>query len=263
MCRARWPADAPRPVAVEARRGRGMDRFVAMTTSTGTGERTLAQLVHGTLARNWREGERDGVHYAYTVPEPGPLPVAVVLGLVLRAIAWRRFDPARSRARARVAAGRRSAPDGFIGHTIFWQRPAARQPRAHLQRHLARRAPMTASIQPPLLAWAWSIAVGDPARGAADRPPARLARAHRELEGDGLLWIMQPDESGLDASPSSIRSGAGARRARPGSRCWCGATGASALTCGAIARRRRAGVLRGRSPTCCTASRGSRWGARR
>ena len=25
--------------------------------------------------------------------------------------------------------------------------------------------------------------------------------AHRDLEGDGLLWIVQPDESGLDASP--------------------------------------------------------------
>ena len=25
--------------------------------------------------------------------------------------------------------------------------------------------------------------------------------ANRDLEGDGLLWIVQPDESGLDASP--------------------------------------------------------------
>jgi hypothetical protein len=25
--------------------------------------------------------------------------------------------------------------------------------------------------------------------------------AERDLEGDGLLWILQPDESGLDASP--------------------------------------------------------------
>ncbi len=24
---------------------------------------------------------------------------------------------------------------------------------------------------------------------------------HRDLDGDGLLWIVQPDESGLDASP--------------------------------------------------------------
>ena len=61
---------------------------------------------------------------------------------------------------------------------------------------------MTATIQPPLLAWAWRIAVGDPA------PVPEIVRHHhdwvegeRALDGDGLLWILQPDESGLDASP--------------------------------------------------------------
>jgi hypothetical protein len=60
---------------------------------------------------------------------------------------------------------------------------------------------MTATIQPPLLAWAWQIAVGDP------RAVPEIVRHHdwiereRALDGDGLLWIIQPDESGLDASP--------------------------------------------------------------
>ena len=60
---------------------------------------------------------------------------------------------------------------------------------------------MTGTIQPPLLAWAWRIAVGDPAA------EPRIARHHewlganRDLEGDGLLWLVQPDESGLDSSP--------------------------------------------------------------
>jgi hypothetical protein len=36
---------------------------------------------------------------------------------------------------------------------------------------------------------------------AVDRAPLRLARRHRDLDGDGLIWIVQPDESGLDASP--------------------------------------------------------------
>ncbi len=69
---------------------------------------------------------------------------------------------------------------------------------------------MTRTIQPPLLAWAWAWAVGDPAgepRIAAHH--ARL-REHRALEDDGLLWLIQPDESGMDASPkSSITSGDG------------------------------------------------------
>jgi hypothetical protein len=59
---------------------------------------------------------------------------------------------------------------------------------------------MTASIQPPLLAWAWRIAVGDPVEEPSiARHHAWLAE-HRDLDGDGLLWIVQPDESGLDAS---------------------------------------------------------------
>jgi hypothetical protein len=62
-------------------------------------------------------------------------------------------------------------------------------------------ATMTASIQPPLLAWAWLIAVGDPgAEPRIGRHYDWLAE-HRDLEGDGLIWIVQPDESGLDASP--------------------------------------------------------------
>ena len=57
------------------------------------------------------------------------------------------------------------------------------------------------TIQPPLLAWAWRIAVGDPASvpGIA-RHHAWLER-ERDVDGDGLIWIVQPDESGLDASP--------------------------------------------------------------
>jgi hypothetical protein len=60
---------------------------------------------------------------------------------------------------------------------------------------------MTASIQPPLLAWAWRIALGDPATVPAIRHHYDWLAEHRELDGDGLIWIVQPDESGLDASP--------------------------------------------------------------
>src|SRR5207245_831255 len=44
--------------------------------------------------------------------------------------------------------------------------------------------------------------VGDPAGvPAIVRHHAQVERS-RDLDGDGLLWIIQPDESGLDASPS-------------------------------------------------------------
>ena len=60
---------------------------------------------------------------------------------------------------------------------------------------------MTSSIQPPLLAWAWRIAVGDPADRAGIAAHHDWLEANRDLDGDGLIWIVQPDESGLDASP--------------------------------------------------------------
>ena len=64
-----------------------------------------------------------------------------------------------------------------------------------------RSDPMTATIQPPASALAWSIAVGDPAREPRIVAHHQTVTAQRDLEGDGLLWILQPDESGLDASP--------------------------------------------------------------
>ena len=65
----------------------------------------------------------------------------------------------------------------------------------------SRDAAMTASIQPPALAWAWSLAVGDPAAEPRIMRHHDWLAEHRDLDGDGLLWIVQPDESGLDASP--------------------------------------------------------------
>ena len=60
---------------------------------------------------------------------------------------------------------------------------------------------MTLSIQPPLLAWAWKISVGDPATEPRIGAHADWLASQRDLDGDGLLWIVQPDESGLDSSP--------------------------------------------------------------
>jgi hypothetical protein len=114
-------------------------------------------------------------------------------------VVWRRFDPARARRELETLLTAQRE-DGFIGHTIFWSgRP--RDLRRFTYNVISRNATMTASIQPPVLAWAWRIAVGDPSL------EPRIARQHewlaaeRDLDGDGLIWIVQPDESGLDSSP--------------------------------------------------------------
>jgi hypothetical protein len=117
----------------------------------------------------------------------------------------RRFDPAGARAELETLLAA-ADEDGFIGHTVLWGHPLDRQ-RA-IRYNIASRADlMTRTIQPPLLAWAWAwVAGADGAMGAPAAEPRIAAhhtwlREHRALTDDGLLWLVQPDESGMDASP--------------------------------------------------------------
>lgn len=151
------------------------------------------------LGQNWLEGDREGAHFAYTRPSPSRYRWQWYWDSCFAAIVWRRFDRERSRAELRsLLAAQRE--DGFIGHTIFWDRPVSlgRYPFYNVA---SRRSFQTETIQPPLLAWAWRIAVGDPAAEPRIAAQADWLLRNRDLDGDGLLWIVQPDESGLDASP--------------------------------------------------------------
>lgn len=151
------------------------------------------------LSANWREGVRDGVTYGYTSPSPETYPWQWYWDSCFAAIVWRRLDPSRARRELEslLAAAR---PDGFIGHTIFWGSPVTKI-RSQFYNVMSRQDAMTSTIQPPHLAWAWSIAVGDPSRVPRIVDHHRWIQSARDLRGDGLVWIIQPDESGLDASP--------------------------------------------------------------
>ncbi len=164
-------------------------------------QRPIREQCERVLRHNWREGRRDtdGVAFQYTCPSPGHYPWQWYWDSGFSAIAWRHFEPERSELELRsLLAAQRE--DGFIGHTIFWNQRLS-GPRRYTYNVISADAEMTASIQPPLLAWAWRITVGDPrAETGIVRHHEWLAE-HRDLDGDGLLWIVQPDESGLDASP--------------------------------------------------------------
>jgi hypothetical protein len=156
------------------------------------------------LERNWREGEYRGRRYAFSAPSPRSYPWQWYWDSGFHAIVRRRFDPAGARAELETLLNA-ADPDGFIGHTILWGHPLDLQ-RA-VRYNIASRADlMTRTIQPPLLAWAWSwVSEAHPphARDLDPRIEAHHAwlREHRALEDDGLLWLIQPDESGMDASP--------------------------------------------------------------
>jgi hypothetical protein len=161
----------------------------------------IRSMCEDTLGRNWREGVRaeDGVRFAYTRPSPGHYPFQWYWDSCFSAIVWRRFDAARARAELEsLLAAQRE--DGFIGHTIFWDTPLNERQRLTYN-VLPADASMTASIQPPVLAWAWRIAVGDPTEVEAIGRHYDWLAENRDLDGGGLVWIVQPDESGLDASP--------------------------------------------------------------
>jgi hypothetical protein len=163
----------------------------ASATALAEAERVLRQ--------NWHEGERDGKRFSYTEPSPGRYPWQWYWDSCFAAIVWRRFEPARARVELESLLNAQR-PDGFIGHTIFWRHPVSLI-RLGFYNVKSRSSFQTETIQPPLLAWAWKIAVGDPS--AEPRIGAHMdwLAANRDLDGDGLLWIVQPDESGLDASP--------------------------------------------------------------
>jgi hypothetical protein len=161
----------------------------------------IRSLCETMLRGNWREGVRqgDGIRFGYTRPSPRHYPFQWYWDSCFTGIVWRNFDKTRAQTELEslLAAQR---PDGFIGHTIFWDTPLTERQRLTYN-IIHPDAPMTDSIQPPLLAWAWAIAVGDPAAAPGIARQCDWLAENRDLDGDRLIWIVQPDESGLDASP--------------------------------------------------------------
>ena len=145
----------------------------------------LEQRCHETLERSSTVGEREGVAFAYTRPSPERYRWQWYWDSCFAAIAWRHFDPARSRAELEtlLAAAR---PDGFIGHTILWDRPLDGA-RVLSYTVVDLDDPMTSTIEPTALAFAWRMAVGDPALEPRVVAHHAAVTAQRDLEGDGLV----------------------------------------------------------------------------
>ncbi len=154
------------------------------------------------LDRNWREGICRGRRYGFSVPSPSSYPWQWYWDSCFHAIVRARWEPERARRELRTLID--ASEDGFIGHTVFWGDPPSVS-RAVRYNMRCRGQTMTSTIQPPALAWAWRIAVGDPRSVPGIAAHHDWLRANRDLDGDGLLWLISPDESGLDALPKFDR----------------------------------------------------------
>jgi hypothetical protein len=178
-------------------------------TTTSPSVASLDAQAEAVLRANWREGvHRDGTPYAFTCPSTPRYRHQWHWDSCFHAIAWCRYDVARAREELRTVL-RGGRGDGFIPHTVFWHNHPRwrRAPLYATQR--VRGSRHTTTIGPPLLPWAWervAAASGDAPGFATEALHALeahldwLAR-ERDVDGDGLITIILPDESGLDDSP--------------------------------------------------------------
>jgi glycogen debranching enzyme len=170
---------------------------------------SLRAAAHRVLAGNWREGSlADGTRYGFTCPSPPRYRHQWYWDSCFHAIVWRHFQPARAREELRTLM-RGGRLDGFIPHTIFWHDGAGWRRAPFYATHSLRGDRGTAHIQTPLLALAWELVAAsspdDPEFATEALDGLRLhydwLGRHRDPDGDGLISIIHPDESGLDDSP--------------------------------------------------------------
>jgi hypothetical protein len=169
----------------------------------------LRARAHRMLSGSWREGHTpDGTPYGFTCPSPFRYRHQWYWDSCFHAIVWRHLDPPRARDELRtlLRAGRL---DGFIPHTAFWHESPGWRRAPFYAMHPSRGDRGTAHIQTPMIALAWEQV----ADASHDEPGFRTESLgalrlhydwlaeHRDPDGDGLISIIHPDESGLDDSP--------------------------------------------------------------
>lgn len=184
----------------------GHDPALAMESVQGS----LRQL----LLRNTKEGYSRLLsrHYCYVAPALGTYPYQWFWDTCFNVIMLVRLGEYELAKRNLRSLFEMQEDDGYVGHMIFWKRTLPHQLSDVIQARPSLRAirpHMSALIQPCLAAQAL-LALFD---ACADRVflgelYAKVRRyhewlvAHRDFDGDGLISIISPFESGMDWKPS-------------------------------------------------------------
>ncbi|MGI8574605.1 MAG: amylo-alpha-1,6-glucosidase [Egibacteraceae bacterium] len=145
-------------------------------------------------------------HYDFVCPSFGTYPFQWFWDSCFHAIALSHLDTERAE-RELTSLMANQHDDGFISHVTFWQREQYEKMLSTYA--IAYRTPwLSNSMQPPVLAEAVA-SVAD--RGRGDAFVAEVVDsvrrfydwcdAARDPDGDGLIAVLQPDETGLDHSP--------------------------------------------------------------
>jgi glycogen debranching enzyme len=147
------------------------------------------------------------MRYDFVCPSPTHYPFQWFWDSAFHAIALLQIDPEQSKQELRSLV-QGAQPDGYIAHMLLWDKsrnPEWLQPEACIR---LDHPFFTGTIQPPVIARAVERiydATGDAAFVREILPPivgfVRWLDRVRDVDRDGLVAIIQPDESGLDASP--------------------------------------------------------------
>jgi glycogen debranching enzyme len=179
--------------------------------------------VRAVFARNRVAGRTPaGVPYRFHCPDADKFPAQFLWDSCWHAIALARIDPPAAREELRTLL-RAQEEDGFVPHTILWHR-GVRASRALVYNFASLGDRATRTIHPPFIAFAWEIVAeaspDDP--GFRTESLGRLGALHdwldreRDPDGSGLVALISPDESGLDASPKFDRLMGRLAAGRPG-----------------------------------------------
>ena len=181
------------------------------------GAATLNELrreVRRLLLHNLKEGYSPllNQHYCYIAPSPERYPFQWFWDSCFHVIMLARLGECDVAKRALRSLFAMQHDDGFVGHMVFWRNVMPTRPSDILQARPGLRdlrPHMSALIQPPFVATALlRLFEASRDRVFLGELYARVQRyhdwlaAHRDLDGDGLITIVTPFESGMDWKPS-------------------------------------------------------------
>jgi len=185
-----------------------------LPSASGIDDKELRREARELLLRNVRDGYSRllGQHYCYIAPAPKTYPFQWFWDTCFHVIVLARlgqYDVAKRNLRSLFAM---QEENGFVGHMVFWNQVLPKRRTDVMQARPSfegLRPHMSALIQPPFAAQALHTlyeACGD--RVYLGELYARVRRHHewlaknRDFDGDGLLTIISPFESGMDWKPS-------------------------------------------------------------
>src|SRR5216117_1521829 len=147
-----------------------------------------------------------GQRYDFVCPSPTTYPFQWFWDSAFHAIALLHVDSELAKQEIRCLM-QGAQPDGFIPHMILWEKGAHEVALREVQPIWLADPFFTATIQPPVVARAVlriHEATADAEFVREVLPPIRRffrwLKAYRDPDDDALVAIIQPDESGLDAS---------------------------------------------------------------